>query len=425
MELLRDISMLWSMIHTLIMFLFLFESRYPRKKAMWITMVTMIPLIAVNLVLFVVVGFERYGTLMLLTLSLPSGIVFWLLAKHRDGRFFFTFCMVDTTVLEIVYITNILNHYLTPDSYLIMFAVRLVSYPLIEIWLYRKLRPVYLELQKYTERGWGIFALIGLLFYAVITLLMTYPDNIVHRPSQLPALVLLFVLMPVIYIHIILTLRRQQLAYERSQQESIMHLQVANLTARMEELDAANERFREERHNFRHKLQAIAGLAETGQYEQLRSAVREYEQDLERTRVVRYTKSPLIDAVLAVYIGKAEQAGIRLKLGFTFPDTFEANESELATALANAIENAIHACEGLPEEKRFLEIKALCKPRFIIMVRNSFAGTVTFDENGIPQTTEVGHGFGTRSIAAFCTKLGGYYEFKAEEGVFTLFMHLK
>jgi hypothetical protein len=140
------------MIHTLIMFLFLFESRYPRKKAMWITMVTMIPLIALNLVLFVVVGFERYGTLMLLTLSVPSCIVFWLLAKYRGGRFFFTFCMVDTTVLEIVYITNILNHYLTPDSDLILFAVRLVSYPLIEIWLYRKLRPVYLELQKYTEQ---------------------------------------------------------------------------------------------------------------------------------------------------------------------------------------------------------------------------------------------------------------------------------
>lgn len=425
MGLLRDLSMLWSMIHTLIMFLFLFESRYPRKKAMWITMVTMIPLIALNLVLFVVVGFERYGTLMLLTLSVPSCIVFWLLAKYRGGRFFFTFCMVDTTVLEIVYITNILNHYLTPDSYLILFAVRLVSYPLIEIWLYRKLRPVYLELQKYTEQGWGIFALIGLLFYVVITLLMTYPDNIVHRPTQLPALVLLFVLMPVIYIHIILTLRRQQLANEQSQQESIMHLQVANLTARMEELEAANERFREERHNFRHKLQAIASLAETGQYDQLRSVVREYEQDLERTRVVRYTKYPLIDAVLAVYIGKAEKAGIRLKLGFAFPDTFAANESELATALANAIENAIHACEALPEEKRFLEIKALCKPKFIIMVRNSFAGTVTFDENGIPQTPEAGHGFGTRSIAAFCTKLGGYYEFKAEAGVFTLFMHLK
>ena len=153
--------------------------------------------------------------------------------------------------------------------------------------------------------------------------------------------------------------------------------------------------------------------------------VREYEKDLKTTRVVRYTHSAIIDAVLSVYIKKAEQVGIDLKLGFAFPDSFEAGESELATALANAIENAIHACEKLPVDKRSLEIKVLCKPKFIIMVRNSFAGSVEFDENGIPQNTEDGHGFGTRSIAAFCNKIGGYYEFKAENGVFTLFMHLK
>lgn len=425
MAILKDISILWSMIHTLIMFLFLFEPRYPKPKNILFTLLTMVPLVAINLILFVLVGPDQYGTLMLLTLSLPSCIVFWLLAKHRGGRFFFTFCMVDTTVLEIVYITNILNHYLTPDSYLVMFTLRLISYPLIEVLIYRKLRPMYLELQKDTESGWGIFAIIGLLFYLAITLLMTYPDTIVNRPSQLPALILMFILMPVIYLHILTTLRRQQLAHEQSQQESIMHLQVANVTRRIEELGAANEILREERHNFRHKLNALAGLAETGQYAELLDAVREYEKDFVKTQVVRYTNNALIDALLSVYIQRAEKAGIRLSLGFAFPDSFEANESELATALANAMENAINACEKLPQENRFIEVKALSKPQFIIMVRNSFDGNVEFDAHGIPQSTEEGHGFGTRSIAAFCTKVGGYYEFKAENGMFTLFMHLK
>ena len=87
MEILKDISVLWSLIHTLVMFLFLFESRYPKKKTIVLTLVTMIPLILVNLVLFMVLGLDRYGTLMLLTLSLPSCIVFWLLAKHRELQF--------------------------------------------------------------------------------------------------------------------------------------------------------------------------------------------------------------------------------------------------------------------------------------------------------------------------------------------------
>jgi len=116
MIILRDISVMWSMVHTLIMFLFLFESRYSKKKTIVITLSTMIPLMLVNLALFIGLGFDKYGPLMLLTLSIPSCIVFYILSKHRDGRFFFTFCMIDTTTLEIIYITNILNYYITPNS---------------------------------------------------------------------------------------------------------------------------------------------------------------------------------------------------------------------------------------------------------------------------------------------------------------------
>ena len=413
------------MIHTLILFLFLFEPRYPRRKTMIITMATMLPLILINLLLFIAVGFDRYGTLMLLSLSLPSCIVFWLLAKYRNGRFFFTFCMVDTVVLEIIYVTNILNHYLTPNTYLVMFFVRLISCPLIEIFVYKKLRPAYLDVQRRTKKGWGIFAVISLLFYVVITLLMTYPDSIVHRPSQIPALVLMFILMPIIYLNIIVTLRRQQKLYETEEREKIMQLQVNNVVARMEELSILNEAFREQRHNFRFKLKAIASLVNKGHYEQLAGTLNQYEEDFEKTEAVRYSKVPIIDAVLAAYIRQAQRANIDLKLGFAFPEVFEANPNELATALANAIENAIIACEKLPEEERSLEIKVLCRPKFIVMVRNTFDGNVTFNENGIPQNPEEDHGFGTRSIAAFCESVGGYCQFEAKDNVFSVYMHLK
>lgn len=425
MEILKDISIIWSLIHTLILFLFLFESRYPKKKTIMLTLSTMVPLIIINFFLFAIFGSDNYGKLMLVTLSLPSCIVFWFLSKYKGGRFFFTFCMVDTTILEIVYITSILNHYLTPDTYLVMFFVRLLIYPIIEWIVYKKLRPLYIEVLRRTRNGWGIFATIGILFYIAITLITSYPNNIVQRPSQIPALVLLSILMPVIYLHIISTLHRQQELFVKSEQDNIMKLQVSNIVARVEELSKANEAFRKERHDLRHKFKAIASLVKTEQYEELARVVKEYENDIEKTIVFRYSQFPVIDTILSVYIRKAEQIGIDVKIGFAFPDKFKASETELATALANAIENAVHACEKLPQKDRFLEIKVLSSPQFMVMVRNSFAGQVTFDENGIPESSEDGHGFGTRSIAVFCEKIGGHCQFKAEGNVFTLFMHLK
>jgi len=425
MVLLRDLSIAYSFAHIFVLFQFLIEPRYSKKKTRIISACFVVPLLVINWLMFLQLGYEGYGTLMLLTLSLPQGIMYYLLSRHRDGRFFFTYCMVDTIALEVFYATNIINSYTTPDTFIVMFVLRLALYPLLELFVYRSMRDVYLDVQKHTKRGWGFFAILGVLFYIAITLLMTFPDFITNRPGQIPVLILLFILMPAIYYHIISTLRYQQIYYEQKGQEKFMQLQVANITARIEELGEANESFRKERHDFRHKLKAIASLVETKQFDELAKVVKEYETNIQRTQVIRYCKSAIIDAVLSVYINKAKATGIEVDVGFAFPETFLANESELATALANAIENAINACEKLPQEERHIEIKVLSRPKFMVMVRNSFDGNIEFDENGIPINREDGHGIGSQSIATFCNKIGGYYEFRAEDNVFTLFMHLK
>ena len=99
MDLLRSISFVWALAHILLLFLFLFRSRYSAKKTALITVATMGPLILLNLPLCYLLDADTYGILMLLTLSLPSLIVFWLLAKRRDGRFFFTFCLFHKIIL--------------------------------------------------------------------------------------------------------------------------------------------------------------------------------------------------------------------------------------------------------------------------------------------------------------------------------------
>lgn len=423
MEILKDISVVWSLIHTLVMFLLLFESRYSRKKTITLTVATMAPLILINFLLFILVGFEKYGTLMLATLSLPSCVVFYVLSKYRDGRFFFTFCMVDTTVLEILYITNILNHYLTPDTYIVMFAVRMLAYPIIEVLVYKKLRPIFLEVQKQVKQGWGALAVIGVSFYLAITLLMTYPSPIVERPEYIPVISIMFVLMPVIYLHIISTLRRQQSIYEMTEQETILKMQVSNLSSRMDEFVVSDERFRIERHNFRHKLKTIAGMIKKEQYDDCLKLLAEYEEALDKTRVKRYCQHMVLDAMLFSYISKAQDKGIHLDMGFAFPDVIPVNEAELATAIANALENAINACEQLEPENRFIEIKVINHPRFMLRITNSYQGEVEFDDDGIPVNHQSDHGFGTRYIAAFCNKNGGFYQFDADGEKFTLMLN--
>ncbi len=423
MVILKDISYIWSLIHSLVIILFLFEPRYPKKKTRTIAIAAMSPLIVLNFLLFLAIGADKYGTLMLATLSFPTLVVFWFLGKYRDGRYFFTFFMVDTVVVEIMYLTDIINHYLTPDTYLFIFVVRLIAFPIIEVAVYKKLRPMFLDVKKRIQKGWTIFALIGATFYLAISLFAFYPAQITVHPAYIPFLAILLVLMPMVFIHIIVTLRNQQKASEARTQENILRLQVSSLTLRMDELAAADERFRVERHNFRHQLKTIASLIKREEYSECLKLLEGYDESLGQTKLIRYCQHSILDATLSTYIQRARNKGIRLDMGFAFPDVIPVNEAELATAIANALENAINACENLNEEKRFIEIKAINRPRFMMRIVNSYEGEVEFNEDGIPINEQEGHGFGTRFIAAFCEKNGGFYQFLADGERFSLMLN--
>jgi len=419
MTLLRDASTLLASLFSLVLFLILFQSRLSRSRTLVLTLSTMLPLLLVNFILFFWVGSEKMTTLMLLTCSLPSLVFFWTIAKYRDGRFFFTFCMVDTLILEILFLTTIIDFFLG-DTYLFTIISRALLCPALAFFIYRWVRPVYLHIQDQITKGWYNFTAIALIFYIVLSLSMSVPTIITHRQEQLPAFLLLLILMPTIYIHIFITLLHQQRAHKTAHDQAIMDLKVEKLTARIEELNQAEEKFRMERHNFRHKLNTIAGLVEQGNCEELKILLTRYHEDIQETQVVRYSSHAILDAVLAHYLARAQRKEIQIKVHIHLPDTLTVDEAELATVFANALDNAINACCQMPQDQRHLEVKVLTTPRFMVQFSNGYQGEILFNENGLPLTTAEDHGYGTRYIAAFCEKNQAFCEFNAENGRFTL-----
>lgn len=418
MTILKDISVLWSLIHTLIMFVLLFESRYPAKKTVMLTASTMIPLIMVNFGIYLLIDTAIF-TILPLTCIMPSLIFFWVTAKHRDGRFLFTFCLSDSLSLEIMYITNILDFYIG-NNYVFMFAARLLLYPVLELLLWKVVRPAYLEVQQHVTRGWYVFSAISAIFYMMMLLSVSWPSMIMERPEYLPAFVMQLILLPVIYAHILMTLNRQMQHYQSLEKENILQVQVASMRSRIAEFAEANNLFREERHDFRHKMRTVAALAEKGQYEELQAMALEYAESMPEKTVDTYCGFAIVDAVLGSYLEWAQRREISVTAKIDFPASLPVNESELSTVLANAIENAIHACEKIPPEERYIEIKVLREPCFMLQIKNSFDGIIAFNEKQVPISPHESHGFGTRSIVTFCEKNNAFYEFRADGSDFLL-----
>ena len=420
---LREISIFWSLSFMIILLFIFFESRYSRRTTANATVATMLPLILANCAIALFVDADHLGSVMMVTLTVPMATFFFVMSRYRGSKFFFVFFSLDTIVLEIFYLTQVINHYTTPDTNLVMFVLRLVIYPLITWLLYHKLREQYFEVRRSVTVGWHNYALIAILFHLSFTLLLTVPTPITERPEYYPVTLLLFILMPFVYINIITTLRHQKALRDAAGSESALQAQVSMMQSRMGEYSVAGDKFSKERHDFRHKLQTISRMVEMKKYDELLTIIAKYNEALDQTKVKKYCENAVLDAVLSSYLYKAEQRGIQVTAAIGFAEQLPVSDIELATALANAIENAIHACEKLDGE-RHIEIKAISTPQFMLEVSNTFDGEVRFDEEGIPVNEAEGHGIGARSIVAFCDKYDAFYEFKVQGDRFILRMML-
>ena len=144
------------------------------------------------------------------------------------------------------------------------------------------------------------------------------------------------------------------------------------------------------------------------------------QQRLDDHKAIQWCRPPVLDAVFASYFDQARRQGIRVDAKLSLPDTLPVNEGELAIALANALENAIHANLKLPQDQRELRCKLVARPGIMLELANPCNGDVVFGPDGLPVARREGHGLGCQSISAFCRKHGAVCQFTLTDGWFRL-----
>lgn len=85
MTILRDLSILWSLFHILVLFMLLYRSRYPKRSTVILTVVFMGTLALLNVAGLVRYGAEFMGQVFLLTCTLPSLFFFWFMSQDKKG----------------------------------------------------------------------------------------------------------------------------------------------------------------------------------------------------------------------------------------------------------------------------------------------------------------------------------------------------
>ncbi|MCM1299400.1 MAG: GHKL domain-containing protein [Firmicutes bacterium] len=194
------------------------------------------------------------------------------------------------------------------------------------------------------------------------------------------------------------------------------------------------ESIREYRHDMRHHLTVIEGLAKQGDCGKIVEYTGKLNGSFGKSAGFEYCKNPELNAVLSEYIGRAESKGVRVNQSFILPELLPFEENDVCLVLANAVENAINACVKLPAEKRYINVSAEYRDgRLLISIENPCSEEIRFDENGLPVTegsaasskdpelshrSSDEHGIGLRSVKRIAEKYNGFLRCMLENGEF-------
>ena len=414
-----DLSAALSMFVIIVIFLFLFEPRCSKK----VYYGTLIPFLAVyyavNLYTLFGLGIEVHGRYTLLTATLPSLIYFFIMAKNRGGRFFFTFCLVDTVMIWMMMVTGLLDYAVGSDG-LVNFALRIAAFPVMMYAAWRFARKPYLALLHTVSRGWWLFAGMTGLFYITMSVMAGIPTNLRLRPEDMPAMVMVLILLPLTYATIFTVLYQQDRLFRVREQQRTFEVQSAMIERRAEEIQEAEERIRIERHDLRHRLQAIAVMTRQDDKQGVLDYIGTAQAALDEAAVRHYCTDPFLDAVLSSYFRRAEEMGIRVEVRLELPEVLPVSAAELSTVFANALENMILAVQQLPPEQRRMVCRCVSSPSLIMEFSNPCGPETRIGADGLPVARDSGHGIGTRSIMAFAEKYKALCVFQAEDGWFRL-----
>jgi signal transduction histidine kinase len=283
-------------------------------------------------------------------------------------------------------------------------------------------RPLYRQAVEH----WTAYFAVALGIYMTFNYYVLSSDDIVVMLTEQvgPLLLVIFIGLAA-YASIFLSLKNLQREYRVKEENQKMqaeraYLQLAagNMSRRlelMEEVSAQNSRAVHDRRHFNNVLLELLEQGETGEAAAL---LQRHNQAAPKISKV-YCENPAINAAVCHYAGLAEQAGIPAELELDIPDNLNVDALELSMVVSNLMENAIQACERLPQNQApYLRFTCRSVGRLLLEMENPCTKDTALDENGYPVAQVEGHGIGSKSVIAFVKKYDGELLYKIENSVF-------
>ncbi len=256
---------------------------------------------------------------------------------------------------------------------------------------------------------WGIFLVFNLLIsprkYETLHVNLM---QIAYWGTLILFLTLLFLLC-VLFYYIVSDMMEKAAMEEKNR---MLEIQESFYQAQMRYIDE-NARVR---HDFKHTIATLDDMSVKGDLQAIRDYINQYKSLQPERETMSFCKNVPVNAIINHYAHLAENTEIAIDLEIDIPKEPCIPDVELCSLLGNILENAILACDDVPEPDRFIDLAVRIKggSNLIIVCTNSFDGSPRMKDGQYLSTRSGGSGLGLKSIASTAAKYGGIARFYHE-----------
>ena len=191
------------------------------------------------------------------------------------------------------------------------------------------------------------------------------------------------------------------------------------------EVENMYRKMREWRHDYHNHMQALSAYLDSGDIESARKYLDEINETLVTVDTVLKTGNRMVDAILNSKISLMNSKKIRVDATAKLPESLGVSDIDICVIIGNLLDNAMEACEELPENSRFVRIYVSLKGKHIYMSFTNSAGKKRVRSgSGFISAKGEGHGFGLSRVDGLVKKYGGYLTRASEDGGFTTEVYL-
>lgn len=301
----------------------------------------------------------------------------------------------------------------------VYYAVRICVTFIVFILLVHYVTDITAQLLLKPTRSLAILGFMPLVYYIFDYITSIY-TSLLYSGLAVVSEFLGFVLCITYLLFLFLYFKEYEVAKEAEQQTQLMEMKRVQSEKELEAIRRSEHVVSILRHDMRHFLVSISSYVENDESDKALAYINDVIDTAEKTATRRYCKNEIVNLILSSHEDEIQNKSIRFEHSIQLPELLSVSDVDITAILSNGLENAIHAVSKLPESGRFIKLDMyLNDNKLLLSLKNTYADKPEIID-GLPFTSESGHGFGTKSIWYVTEKLGGSCQFSITSKYFIL-----